>query len=382
MRQFAHGFRCLRTKGKPAADSRQTFRKCDMCHSSPSASHRLGRKIRFAYVDVAITRHHLAALPIHGFIARLRCPQAIHVPVVHAEGCCDQNRIVNLDIRCAQAARVGHIFSCYMLASALHFTCNHKQSLQFFRNISVQKISLDAAHQLLIAIQMGCGNGAMDRLAVMAIVQIRHVSRDQLAFPGRKTVGSAQENFNEVIQWAGRFRAKRHRTANSRLAFRQGNMRHWISRPPPNACELTSADLSAPPSKGGASSRVSIYRNSLVACIANAPLGLVRQLRTMDPPGRHHQTRRPWPDSAPNERPRQAWNSRNSIPALAWSCPAPGCTLLTPVTNCAAVEFSIVSRKPSATKRKSSVLTCSAYRGTRTNSRKILLRSPAKCASY
>src|SRR5215469_7951944 len=45
MGQVAHGLRCLWSKGECTADSRQTFGKCDMCHSSPSALHRLSRKI-------------------------------------------------------------------------------------------------------------------------------------------------------------------------------------------------------------------------------------------------------------------------------------------------------------------------------------------------
>jgi hypothetical protein len=113
-----------------------------MRHGAPSAFHRLGREIGLAYTHITIARHHLTALPIHGFIARLYGCQAVQIAVVHAQGRCDHNGVMDLDICCAQAARVRHIFCCNVLASALHFACDDKQGFQLCRYRSVLKVSL------------------------------------------------------------------------------------------------------------------------------------------------------------------------------------------------------------------------------------------------
>jgi hypothetical protein len=46
------------------------------------------------------------------------------------EGRCDQNGVMDLDICCAQDARVRHIICCNVLDFALHFACDNKHGLQ------------------------------------------------------------------------------------------------------------------------------------------------------------------------------------------------------------------------------------------------------------
>ena len=85
---------------KKSKDNCNSAGKCNCGLNSTvrSDSGRLGRQIFAAHGDVTFSRGLLASFPIKLFVARLPCIQSINVSVVHAEGCCNQNRVVNLSI--------------------------------------------------------------------------------------------------------------------------------------------------------------------------------------------------------------------------------------------------------------------------------------------
>lgn len=182
---------------------------------------------------------------------RLHSCQPIHLAVVHAERCRNQNGVVDFNVGLAQAARLLHIFSRYQLAITLHFACDNEQRLQLPRYVGVLKVGLGAAHQFLVAVQMSRRNGAMDRLAEMTIVQIRDIGSDQFALPGRETVRGAQENLNKIIQRPGSFRTKRHRASNSGLVFGQSDVWRGFFNLHEIPVSLPASGPMTPPSNGG-----------------------------------------------------------------------------------------------------------------------------------
>ena len=107
---------------------------------------------------------------------------------------------MNFKIGRAFAARMGDVFPGHILAALLHLGGDHQQSFQFARYVGLLEVGLDSLHQVLVAVQMRCGDCSMNGLAVIAFIERGNISGNQLALPGRKRMRATHQDFHKLIQ--------------------------------------------------------------------------------------------------------------------------------------------------------------------------------------
>jgi hypothetical protein len=119
---------------------------------------------------ITIGGYNGGALPVEVRIFRSPGRQTIHIAVAKTEKRGDQDSIVNLRIGCAQITGARDVLSGYILAAELNLAGDSEQSFQFFRYFSVFEIRFYALDQVFVAAQTVRGDGAVNGLAVGAIV--------------------------------------------------------------------------------------------------------------------------------------------------------------------------------------------------------------------
>lgn len=67
---------------------------------------------------------------------------------------------------------------------------------------------------------MGGGDGSVNCLAEVAIVERRDIGGDEFTRAGGERVGRVQQNLRELIEWLGGLRAEGHGPANALQSFR------------------------------------------------------------------------------------------------------------------------------------------------------------------
>ena len=87
----------------------------------------LGRRLLGRTHAVAFLGEVLAHLRVHGFVVRLPGGESVDIPVVHAEGCGDEDGVVDLEIRCAEAAGTIDVAGSDVPAALLDFSCDGEQ---------------------------------------------------------------------------------------------------------------------------------------------------------------------------------------------------------------------------------------------------------------
>lgn len=112
----------------------------------------------------------LSALPVHGLIARPLGCESVDIAVVHAKRCGNQHSIVDFQVGRALRTRLRDVIRGYVLAALLDFPGDHQWSFQLFRDAGVLEIGLYPRDQLLVVIKARCGDCAVNRLAVIAVV--------------------------------------------------------------------------------------------------------------------------------------------------------------------------------------------------------------------
>ena len=91
------------------------------------------------------------------------------------------------------------------------------------------EVRLDALDQVFVAVEAGGGDGSVDGLAVVAIVEIRHVGGDKLALAGSEAVRAVEQGLDQIVEGPGSFRAEGHCTADAGQPIGQRDVRHEYS---------------------------------------------------------------------------------------------------------------------------------------------------------
>ena len=112
--------------------------------------------------DVSFARDPFAALAVHGFVVGLPGAESVDVPVEHAEGGCDKNRVVDLDVRGSEAAGVSDVFCGDVFAALLDLAGDDHQGFELVGDGGVLEVSLDALDQILVVVEAGCGDSSVD----------------------------------------------------------------------------------------------------------------------------------------------------------------------------------------------------------------------------
>ena len=169
------------------------------------------------------------ALTVEGGIVGSPGREPVDVAVAEAEHGGDEDRVVNLEVGGAVLAGTRHVRRRDVLAACRGLPGDHEQRLQLVRDGGVLRVGLHAHDEIFVAVQMVGGNGAVDRLAVPAVVLRRHEGRDELALARRERVRPSQQHVDQLVQRLGRLRPEGHRAANSRKIGRQRDVWHGSS---------------------------------------------------------------------------------------------------------------------------------------------------------
>jgi hypothetical protein len=158
-------------------------------------------------------------------VGRPRC-EAVDVAVAQAEHRGDEHGVVNLEIGGTGLTGPRDMVGLHMPAAAGREPGNRQQRLQLLRHRRLLRVRLDPEHQVLGALQVVRRDGAVNGLAVSALVFSRHVGGNQLALAGRERVRAAQQDVHEFVEGAGGLGAECHRAADARQAGRQVDVSH------------------------------------------------------------------------------------------------------------------------------------------------------------
>lgn len=126
---------------------------------------------RFALkVEVSHFAHDRSPGSIEICVVGLPGCQAIHVAVVHAKSSGNQDRVVNLQVRSPLLPRAFNILAGHVLSTLPNLSGDGQQRLELLRNVRARVVLLYIQHQPLIPAQVVSSDGAMDILAIVAIV--------------------------------------------------------------------------------------------------------------------------------------------------------------------------------------------------------------------
>src|SRR6185503_14689505 len=143
----------------------------------------------------------------------------------------DEHRVVDFQVGGAAFTRARDVVGGDGLPAFCRLACDDEQRLQLVRDRRLFRIGLDLDDEVLVAAEMMCGDGAMNRLTVAALVLRGDVGRDELALGLRQAVWAAQEDIDELVERLRCFRPERHRAANTGQPFRKGDMwSGWLTR--------------------------------------------------------------------------------------------------------------------------------------------------------
>jgi hypothetical protein len=178
-----------------------------LCQGSPTRSRqdlsRIAGRLCFTYSliggDIAICSKMDAPGAIGFGILGRPGGKAIHIPVVHAKGCCNEHCVMNLKVCSSQRASPVHCFSGDVLAALLHLPGDGEESFKLGGDIGAVEIPLDIEDELLVA-KVGCRRGAVATLAKMAVIQRRHVGRNQLALSLTEAPCMVQQDVGQLHQ--------------------------------------------------------------------------------------------------------------------------------------------------------------------------------------
>ena len=114
-------------------------------------------------------------LPSHP-VVRLglgRCPrgEAVDVAVVHAEGCRDEDRIVDFDVGRTFGTRPRDVVARYLLAALLNFSGDGEKSAQLVGDRRRLMVVADSIDQIIVAVEMMGGGGAVAIAAEVAFIR-------------------------------------------------------------------------------------------------------------------------------------------------------------------------------------------------------------------
>ena len=87
-------------------------------------------------------------------------------------------------------------------------------------------VRLHLNDEILVAAEMVGGNGAMNGLAVAAVVLRRDEGRDQLALAWRERVRPAQQDVGQLVEGFRGLRPEGHGSTDSWETFGQRDVRH------------------------------------------------------------------------------------------------------------------------------------------------------------
>ena len=152
--------------------------------------------------------------------------QSVHVAIAHAEHGGDEHRVVDLEIGRAVLTRSRDVGRRDVLAPFGRLPRDDEQRLELVGDGGLLGIRLDARDELFIAMQMVRRNGAVDRLAVPAVVLRRHERRNQLALAWGERVRTSQEHVDDFVQRLCGFGPERHGAADSRQPRWKRDVRH------------------------------------------------------------------------------------------------------------------------------------------------------------
>ena len=141
--------------------------------------------------------------------------QPVDVAVAQAEHGGDEHGVVNLEVGGAELARARDVGCRDLLAACRGLAGDDEQRLELVGDGGVFRIALHAHDELFVAVQVVRGDGAVNRLAVAAVVLRRHERRDELALARRERVRAAQQHVDQLVERLGRLRPKGHRPANA-----------------------------------------------------------------------------------------------------------------------------------------------------------------------
>ncbi len=79
----------------------------------------------------------------------------------------------------------------------------------------MEEVGLDLFDEGFVAVEASGGYGAVDGLAVVAVVLRGDVGCDELALAGGEGVGGVEEDVDEIVEGAGGLRAEGHRAADA-----------------------------------------------------------------------------------------------------------------------------------------------------------------------
>ena len=100
-------------------------------------------------------------LTIRFRVRRRPSRDAIDIPVIHTEGCGDEHRVMDLEIRGTESASSLDVLRTHEFATLLDFARDLEQRFQLVRDGSVLEIALHVVHKLLVAAEVVRRNRAV-----------------------------------------------------------------------------------------------------------------------------------------------------------------------------------------------------------------------------
>jgi len=185
-----------------------------------------GRDVLAAGGNVADFGDLAAAFAVPGGVVGDGGGEAIDIAVVHAEGGGDEDGVVDFEVGGAFAAGRGDIAGGDAAPAFLDFSGDDEESFELGRNAGFVGSALDAVNESFVAAEMSRGDGAVDGLAVVAVVLRGDVGGDEFASTRRERAWAAKEDFDELVHGSSGLRAKGEEAANAGQVVRDGNVGH------------------------------------------------------------------------------------------------------------------------------------------------------------
>jgi hypothetical protein len=124
----------------------------------------------------------------------------------------------------------------------------------------VLEVGLDFLDQVLIAVEMMCRDGAMDGLAVLAIVLCGDVGSNQFPLARRERMRASQQHLDELAERLCGLRAERHGAPYAWQVGRKRDVCHGRRLYGPQACRVDSGNQLAPPIDVRSSGQIDRWR--------------------------------------------------------------------------------------------------------------------------
>ena len=117
--------------------------------------------------------------------------QTVYIPVEHAERGGDKDSVMNFQVGCTLRTGMRDVFFTHRFSTLLNFARNGEQRFQSGTNGRVLIVSADGIDQIIVAVQMVRGGGAMAGLAKVAVVSRGNEGGDHFPFTAGEGVWSA-----------------------------------------------------------------------------------------------------------------------------------------------------------------------------------------------